>query len=435
VLAFLTDSKLHPDDDTPRLVLADWLEERGDERGTFVRLQCQRAARGVDEEADEPAGQEAELLRRHRQAWLGMLAEKGIRTEFSRGLVVAWGSPRKLLTRRLAALPACEQLAWVDSLTLYDFEPKLLPPLSSSPHWTSLTRLGIGKSVYYADQFMDPATVGTTSGDWGPLAAVPALPGLRELDLHCQDLGVAGAKVLASLPDLKRLRTLWLSSNNLGDEGAAALAACRCFTGLTELDLGQNRLRADGFAALARWRGLATVVTLRLGGNYPGPEGMAALARSPYLGNLTELRLYAEQHSLPASFGPASFGPAGGQALAKARSLSRLERLQLTRNRIGPAGAEALAASRAFPALTELDLAENEIGDAGAVALANSPLLSGLTSLNLRCNDVGDRGAEALAGSPYLSKLTSLNFRANRLTSVRALVLLTERFGSAADIT
>src|SRR5262249_2503800 len=29
-----------PDDDTPRLVYADWLEERGDPRGEFIRLQC-----------------------------------------------------------------------------------------------------------------------------------------------------------------------------------------------------------------------------------------------------------------------------------------------------------------------------------------------------------------------------------------------------------
>jgi uncharacterized protein (TIGR02996 family) len=43
VLAFLRDIKDHPDDDTPRLVLADWLEEHGDPRGEFVRVQCQLA--------------------------------------------------------------------------------------------------------------------------------------------------------------------------------------------------------------------------------------------------------------------------------------------------------------------------------------------------------------------------------------------------------
>ena len=32
VLAFLADAKQHPNDDAPLLVLADWLEEHGDER-------------------------------------------------------------------------------------------------------------------------------------------------------------------------------------------------------------------------------------------------------------------------------------------------------------------------------------------------------------------------------------------------------------------
>ena len=37
VLAFLADCKENPMDDTPRLVLADWLEEQGDPRGEFLR--------------------------------------------------------------------------------------------------------------------------------------------------------------------------------------------------------------------------------------------------------------------------------------------------------------------------------------------------------------------------------------------------------------
>jgi uncharacterized protein (TIGR02996 family) len=43
VLALLAEAKERPEDDTPRLVLADWLEEQGDPRGTFVRLQTQAA--------------------------------------------------------------------------------------------------------------------------------------------------------------------------------------------------------------------------------------------------------------------------------------------------------------------------------------------------------------------------------------------------------
>ena len=34
----------HPEDDTPRLIYADWLEENGDpDRAEFIRVQCELA--------------------------------------------------------------------------------------------------------------------------------------------------------------------------------------------------------------------------------------------------------------------------------------------------------------------------------------------------------------------------------------------------------
>lgn len=45
--AFLAAIISAPDDDTPRLVYADWLQEHGDDaRAEFIRLQCEKAARG-----------------------------------------------------------------------------------------------------------------------------------------------------------------------------------------------------------------------------------------------------------------------------------------------------------------------------------------------------------------------------------------------------
>src|SRR5215471_8366549 len=42
--AFLADILEHPDDDAPRLVFADWLDENGDpERAEFIRLHVQLA--------------------------------------------------------------------------------------------------------------------------------------------------------------------------------------------------------------------------------------------------------------------------------------------------------------------------------------------------------------------------------------------------------
>ena len=47
-LAFIRAVQANPDDDAPRLVYADWLDERGDRRGEFLRLEIARHRAGRD---------------------------------------------------------------------------------------------------------------------------------------------------------------------------------------------------------------------------------------------------------------------------------------------------------------------------------------------------------------------------------------------------
>jgi len=76
----------HPDDDTPRLVFADWLQEHGeDERAEFIRLQIQLHRRTyLPSEEEQLKRREAKLLWANR--WKGDFpgAEQ---VRFSRGLV------------------------------------------------------------------------------------------------------------------------------------------------------------------------------------------------------------------------------------------------------------------------------------------------------------------------------------------------------------
>src|ERR1041385_7859530 len=72
VIAFLRDIKDDPDDDTPRLILADWLEDRYDPRGQFVRLQVEAALSPEHDPRREELTQEAEDIRnQHEEQWLG----------------------------------------------------------------------------------------------------------------------------------------------------------------------------------------------------------------------------------------------------------------------------------------------------------------------------------------------------------------------------
>src|SRR5579884_4103642 len=79
--AFLQAILENPADDTARLVYADWLEERGDPRGEFIRVQCELAQlspAGGPVSADDSRGVKLEdrvreLLGQHADEWLGPL--------------------------------------------------------------------------------------------------------------------------------------------------------------------------------------------------------------------------------------------------------------------------------------------------------------------------------------------------------------------------
>src|SRR5262249_42576320 len=91
-----------PGDDAPRLVYADWLEDRGaDDRAEFIRLQCELAK--MDE--DDPrrpglAGRQRVLLAKHGKAWTEAAIGGGelpgawkafrIGLAFRRGFLEAW---------------------------------------------------------------------------------------------------------------------------------------------------------------------------------------------------------------------------------------------------------------------------------------------------------------------------------------------------------
>src|SRR5947209_1034429 len=78
--AFLADVVADPDDDGVRLIYADYLDERGDPLGEFIRVQIELEPLRDDYDdprANELRGREAELLREHRTSWLNEAAPLG----------------------------------------------------------------------------------------------------------------------------------------------------------------------------------------------------------------------------------------------------------------------------------------------------------------------------------------------------------------------
>lgn len=72
--AFLKAIREQPDDEGPRLMYADWLEERGDPRGEFIRIQCELAHTAENTPRwQRLTERERALLRRHGVEWAGPL--------------------------------------------------------------------------------------------------------------------------------------------------------------------------------------------------------------------------------------------------------------------------------------------------------------------------------------------------------------------------
>src|SRR5262249_10870850 len=70
--AFIEAIVESPDDDGLRLIYADWLDERGDPRGEFIRVQVQLARLPEDDpRQEELEARASELLEEHKDEWVG----------------------------------------------------------------------------------------------------------------------------------------------------------------------------------------------------------------------------------------------------------------------------------------------------------------------------------------------------------------------------
>src|SRR5258707_839019 len=86
--AFLASILERPDDDGPRLIYADYLDECGDPRGPFIRIQCALAKLSADDLRREGMEEgERFLLEAHRHLWSAPFRGLTSREDFPRGFV------------------------------------------------------------------------------------------------------------------------------------------------------------------------------------------------------------------------------------------------------------------------------------------------------------------------------------------------------------
>jgi uncharacterized protein (TIGR02996 family) len=278
--AFLQAIIEGPDDDAPRLVYADWLDDHGQPvRADFVRVQC-KLARVFEGDPRRPELLEREWksLAEHGQEWAGPLRDAVSSWEFRRGFIEA------VTVRGDAGAGRFIRQA----PTLFRLAP--IRHLSFRPETTFRRTTGPVAITVAETDALGPVRL-------RELTQLPGLLRVRTLDLADNELDYRSALVLAAAPNLAGLKSLDLSTNRVGNEGARALANSPHLRGLEELNLcgGEDR-QADWSVS---------------GSTIPnvGDEGALALANSPHLGGLRSLLLYENrlsdeaQQALRARFG------------------------------------------------------------------------------------------------------------------------------------
>lgn len=336
-----------PDDDTPRLVFADWLDEHGEaKRAEFVRVSCEL------EQAEEFGPRWRALLDRsekllgpNRAKWSSELADrKLLNIEFRRG--------------------------FVNEVTIYSkrFVTDAAKLLALAP----ILRLKL------ADLTAERGNVPLDD-----VLACPAVARLRGLDLANTPLPDPAVEQVAACESLRGLRELALDASELTGDACRALMRSEHLAGVSELTLAVRfDSNADGnalVAALASEPGLRRITRLTLRGCHVGPDGAKALAGSSHAAGLRFLAISGGGYSAETRL-----GPKGIQALAGSANLSGLTALVVMGQEIGLRGVQALADSPHLTGLRHLDLSGNPFTSAMAAALVEAKGLGKLASLELR---------------------------------------------------
>jgi uncharacterized protein (TIGR02996 family) len=477
-----------PDDDAPRLIFADWLDDNSrPEHARLIRVQCELARLPDDDPRRPELETEAErLLPEYNVGLRAQLAEglpawardssPRIERGFVSGLTLTPGRfvkeaaglsqkiPLQSLTvnRLLGSLPAlfaCPEMARLRTLdcTGTKIGSRGATRLANSPHLAGLKSLNLAfamvgiqgiqalaRSPHLASlERLDLSGDGVRDGGAAALAGSPHLGRLTALNLHNASLGPDGLTALARSPHLNELRVLNLSTNRIGSDGIRALLGAPGLPRLTSLGLAQTNLEGFRIAELFESPRARSLTTLEMCYNQvpldtwpaeapPGPRRLRL--RCPWVGKEVARALFASPFlggCLELNLYSVDLCDEGVVALAGATAAEGLEGLDLTNNGITAEGVKSLASSPHLASLKRLSLASNPIGDDGLRALHQAPFLARLTHLDLRKCQLSADGLRELAGPPGLDSVVRLRVGLNEIVQpgTSTSQALRQRFG------
>lgn len=275
-----------PDDDLPRLVYADWLEEEGEpERALFIRLQCSASERGIAEPVRRRMLLEAERIwSRNYPRWATAYGPiHPLRLTFDRGFPDA----AQLTVDEFGDLGAGRLRADYPTLKgvwLIDVRP------SQTERLRGLRGIGDFGRVSFAGNHHSTGAVcnGLDGADW--------MGRVRELEMSTCGLNDHSSNWLLLHPGLTGevpplLRRLGLSLNGLGDSWVDGLAGSPALAAVEDLDLSYNPISDAGACALSRSPYAGRLAKVNLTGTLVSAAGVASVVNSARLPRLQTLQM------------------------------------------------------------------------------------------------------------------------------------------------
>ena len=266
--SFVSASLENLADDTPRLVLADWLDEHGEpDRAEFIRCQIEAARLPhTKREKSKVYRRAEELLKKHEARWREAAGiEWGGR--YVRGFLEGvYARPQGIS----ALAPALQREPFTVD---FDLSRYLENDIEATPAWY---RKLAKNPVLATVTTMNSETSGMGAERFAALLKSPNLKNLSKIAMFQDEIGTKGVRAIAGSPSPFVLTELGLNSG-IGDEGMteqpATVAAVRVlathprFASLAVLGLQFNSLGNKSIELLLNSKTLRQGLRLGLGGN------------------------------------------------------------------------------------------------------------------------------------------------------------------------
>jgi uncharacterized protein (TIGR02996 family) len=345
----------HPDDDLPRLVFADYLEEHGDGvQAEFIRLQCDLAHRAADDpDLQALLEREQELLASLKPTHYSKMFRGHVR--FHRGFVESIHTTADWLVSSGELLFRTTPVRELRITNLaYRLQPFLHIPELSRIRALDLSNNNFAGGLHLEELFQ-----------------TARLDALKSLTIRNAVLWPNAVEILANSRVAPQLRYLDLSGNPIADSGVRNLAEAPAFANLRSLILRNDEVQyhdsihAGGAMALAASPSLRQLQTLDLADQYIGDAGFLAFVNSPNASRIEVLDVSFNEIGLT--------GERAAEELVASSQLHRLKQIHLGGNLWNRVSIDALKSwSKLAEGLT-VDLRETELDAWSRQELQSSP--------------------------------------------------------------